>query len=68
MVAKNGSNKSNQTSVRSSGLWSSLIEFLKEKADGLNIFQRILLCLYILMTFFFLAAAFYLVFTKGFKY
>ncbi len=68
MVAKNYSNKSDKTSVRSSNLWSSLKEFLKEKAEGLNIFQTTLLCLYILMTFFFLAAALYLVFTKGFKY
>ena len=46
---------------------NSIQEFFNEKMEGLNIVQRIMLGLYVLMTFLFFASALFFVFTKGFK-
>ena len=67
MVVKNDLNRSAETSERRRGFWNSLKEFVQEKLQGFTVFQRIVLFLYVLMAFFFLATALYLVFTEGFK-
>jgi hypothetical protein len=67
MVVKNDLNRSAETSERRRGFWNSLKEFVQEKLQGFTVFQRIMLFLYLLMAFFFLATALYLVFTEGFK-
>ena len=67
MVVKNDLNRSAETSERRRGFWNSLKEFEQEKLQGFTVFQRIMLFLYLLMAFFFLATALYLVFTEGFK-
>lgn len=68
MVTNNYPPKSSETSTVIASIFRAIRLFLKEKTEGLNLFQQTLLLLYILMTLFFFAAAFYFVFTKGFKY
>jgi len=68
MEAKNYTLESKKIDVHRAGVFSSIQKFLQEKSEGLNLFEKIMLTLYGLMTLFFLFSTLYLVFTKGFKY
>lgn len=68
MKMENYSLKSQEEVTRSSGWMSMIQEYLHEKAEGLNIFEKVMLTLYSLMTLFFLFSAVFFVLTKGFKY
>lgn len=68
MKAENHSLNSGKSTISSSGILSAIQEYLHERAEGLNLFEKVMLTLYSMMTMFFLGAALYLVFTKGFKF
>lgn len=51
-----------------SGIVNSIQEYLHEKGEGLNLFEKVMLTLYSMMTMFFLFSVVYLVLTKGFKF
>ncbi|WP_139957597.1 hypothetical protein [Flavicella sediminum] len=68
MDIKNYSIESGKTVTQNGGFLSSVQSFIAEKGEGLNLFQKVMLSLYVLMTFFFFLSAIYFVLTKGFKY
>ncbi len=68
MEAKNYSLESKKMDVHRTGVFSAIQKFLQEKSEGLNLFEKIMLTLYALMTLFFLFSTLFFVFTKGFKY
>ncbi len=68
MEAKNYSLESKKSVVHRANVFSTIQKYIHEKTDGLNLFEKIMLTLYSLMTLFFLLSALYFVFTKGFKY
>ena len=47
---------------------SGIQNYLIEKSQGLNLFEKVMLSLYTIMTIFFFIATLYFVFTRGFKY
>lgn len=63
METKNYSLSSGKTSVL-----SDVQNYLIEKSQGLNLFEKVMLSLYAIMTVFFFVVTFYFVFTRGFKY
>lgn len=68
MKAENHSLNSEKSSISSTGILSAIQEYLHERAEGLNLFEKVMLTLYSGMTLFFLFAAVFLVLTKGFKF
>lgn len=68
MEAKNHSLEPKKSVVSHAGILTTIQEFFHEKAEGLNLFEKVMLILYSLMTMFFLFSAIYLVLTKGFKF
>lgn len=68
MAAKDHSLSSEKSTIQQIGVLSVIQEYFREKAEGLNLFEKVLLTLYSLMTLFFLFSALYLVLTKGFKF
>lgn len=63
METKNYSLTSSKTSV-----FSGIQNYLIEKSQGLNLFEKVMLSVYTIMTIFFFVATLYFVFTRGFKY
>ncbi|MFC2128097.1 hypothetical protein ACFLRU_06965 [Bacteroidota bacterium] len=68
MEVKNYSIESSKEARQDDGVLLSIQDFLVEKTDGLNLFQKVMLSLYVLMTLFFFLSAIYFVITKGFKF
>jgi hypothetical protein len=68
MEVKNHSLESQKSVVSPTGILMSIQEYFHKKAEGLNLFEKVMLTLYSLMTLFFLLSATYLVLTKGFKF
>ena len=68
MKIENHSLNSEKSVISGSGIVNSIQEYLHERAEGLNLFEKVMLTLYSLMTMFFLFSAVYLVLTKGFKF
>lgn len=68
MEADNRSLSSEKSVVAGTGIFNVIQEYVNEKAEGLNLFEKVMLTLYSLMTLFFLFSAVYLVVTKGFKF
>lgn len=68
MAVKDHSLSTEESKVSHSGVFATIQEYFHEKAEGLNIFEKVMLSLYSLMTIFFFFSALYLVFTKGFKF
>ncbi|WP_152286876.1 hypothetical protein [Flavicella marina] len=68
MGTENHSINSDKHVVSHSGILTSIQEYFQDKAEGLNLFEKVMLILYSSMTLFFLFAALYLVLTKGFKF
>mgnify|MGYP001158489427 CR=1 FL=1 len=60
--------QSGKSVVPQTGILISIQEYFQEKAEGLNLFEKVMLTLYSLMTVFFLLSAIFLVITKGFKF
>lgn len=65
---ENYSLKTQEEVRHTSGFLSMIQEYLQEKAEGLNLFEKVMLTLYSMMTLFFLFSAVFFVLTKGFKY
>ncbi len=68
MEIENYTIKSQKEVAHPSSLLSMIQEYFHEKAAGLNLFEKVMLTLYSLMTLFFLFSAVFFVLTKGFKY
>ncbi|MEI6866342.1 hypothetical protein [Flavicella sp.] len=68
MKVENHSLNSGKSVISSVGVLHAIHEYLNEKAEGLSMFEKIMLTLYSMMTMFFLFSAVYLVLTKGFKF
>jgi hypothetical protein len=68
MKAENHSLNSEKSVVSGAGILLTIQSYLNDKAKGLNLFEKIILTLYSIMTMFFLFSAVYLVLTKGFKF
>lgn len=68
MKIENHSLNSGKPVISGVGVLHAIQEYLNEKAEGLNLFEKIMLSLYSMMTMFFLFSAVYLVLTKGFKF
>jgi hypothetical protein len=68
MGIQNHSLDSEKSVVSRSGFVVAIQEYLNDKTEGLNLFEKLMLFLYSLMTLFFLFSAVYLVLTKGFKF
>lgn len=68
MKMENYSLKTQEEVRHTSGFLSMIQEYLQEKAEGLNLFEKVMLTLYSMMTLFFLFSAVFFVLTKGFKY
>lgn len=67
MKAENHSLNSGKSVISGVGILHLIQDYLNDRAEGLNLFEKIILTLYSMMTMFFLFAAVYLVMTKGFK-
>ena len=68
MKVENHSLNSEKSVISSIGVLHAVQEYLNEKAEGLNLFEKVMLTLYSVMTMFFLFSAVFLVLTKGFKF
>lgn len=60
--------KNYSLSTGKSSVLTTIQNYLIEKSQGLNLFEKVMLTLYAFMTVFFFAATFYFVFTRGLKY
>ena len=68
MKAENHSLNAGKTLISLPGIVNTIQEFFKERTQGLNFFEKLLMTIYSFITMMFLLSALYLVFTEGFKF
>lgn len=68
MEVENYSFETEKIASESSSVIEVIQNFIHEKTDGLNLFEKVMVALYGMMTLFFMILAIVFVFTHGFKY